>query len=140
MATQNAPVAGTVKVYHGTFAQAALLIYDEGLRPIRASGYVYVTTDYKAAKRYAWGWTGARIHARNEGHNNGADMRGAVCVARVKSDRLEVDDYNLEAEPSQYKIKGVVKGWGFDEIEFPEFSDPEVALYAACFFIGMARE
>ena len=130
----------TIDVYHGTYEQAAVAIFALGLLPMRDPGYVYVTTEPKIARKYAWAWTGARMYQRYEGHDNGADLQGAIIKIRVRPERLIPDDYNPSGEPNQFKIRGKVTVLSWAAVEFPEFSDRDRTLQAMCYWLGIARD
>ena len=138
----------TTTVYHGTAKDFQWNIAIEGLTPARPSGYVYVTTDPEIAKRYAWAWAGGRVYkAQEQGHSvpySDVSAKGLLIRLEVPATCLEVDDYSLEGEPHQYRIRGKLPRRylkGFEDIEFPDLLDKEgfAPLKAMCFLIGVMR-
>lgn len=136
-----------ITVYHGTTSDFNGKIGEEGLVSRRSDNYVYVTTDKKVARKYAWAWTGGRLHEAKELNNPDVYLyvgdEGMIAVIEIEEDRLEIDDYNLEAEPDQYKVLGGIEPdciKDLEYIEFPEFENKENILFAKCFLIGVMRE
>lgn len=153
--SQENTTSKTVKVYHGTSLHYKDIIETEGFVPKGFREHIYVTTDYEVAKNYAFIWTGGLLHVQKEQLEQGlidypcVENEGVIFTIEIPSELLIVDDYNLEDEPNQFKIKGIVspdKITNVDEIYFYEFSennededlyDNEI-LRAKCLLIGVS--
>ncbi len=99
-------------VYHGTSSHFYRSIENEGLKPMANDDYSYVTTDYDTAKNYSKYWAGGLLYEEQKAVEEGAkDMfmmtnLGLILTLDIPHDMLVLDDYNLEKEPNQYKVKG----------------------------------
>lgn len=143
---------GRVVVYHGTAMDIAEEITRNGLIPRRSSGYSYVTTDRSVAEKYAWAWTGGRLYEADklmeQGEHVFVSEEGAVIAFEIDTVSLEVDDYNLEKEPNQFKVLGGISRESIqrvDEVVFDCFVSESdgyrsETLKARCFLVGVTRE
>lgn len=121
-----------ITVYHGTSSHYQDLIESEGLVSQRHRKYVYVTTDYEKAKEYSFIWTGGLLYEEQKSLNSGEiefpmiETEGVIFTLNVPKNLLEVDDYNLEGEPNQYKVLNSLSPnciVDAEEIIFDAFSD-----------------
>jgi hypothetical protein len=126
-------------LYHGTSTAASLLICGS------KDGFhapIYLCESKETAIHYA---KAATVFTEDF-----AQKRGAKLIADGYSvftfysipnkDDLIVDDYNLDAEPNQYKYVKPIRGLGHYAAEnFPLDVDENERLVLQCFAIGMRR-
>lgn len=132
-----------MKLYHGTCGAFLPRITQLGLQPNPDGGkYVYLTSDKKRAEHYSFIWTGALMFQLEEREMPMVPPKGVVVEVEVPDELVMVDEYNLEAEPDQYKVLGKIKPKmmrDFHEVKHPKLNKYEERLRAQCLMIGVAR-
>ena len=142
-------------VYHGTSSHFYRFIEEEGLKPMSHDNYSYVTTDYETAKNYSRYWVGGLLYEEEKAVNEGLkDMFimtdiGMIITLDIPDNKLIIDDYNLENEPNQYKIKGGIDSSYIkkvDDVYFEEFGEHisteeynDNVLAARCKLVGVTN-
>lgn len=125
-------------LYHGTSKASAILAL--GIDGFNAP--IYLTEDKREAQHYAKAATAyLEKIAREEGSTLIAEGCAVVTFNSVPDkDQLIVDDYNLEAEPGQWKYLKRIRGLQHFHIDYFSLeTSEEEHLRLVCFAIGMWR-
>ena len=81
--------------YHGTCSLRADLMVTEGF----AFDPLFLTTNRESAEHYA------QARTANDLRDSDRELTPALIVIDVPESEIEVDEYNLDGEPDQYKLR-----------------------------------
>lgn len=139
-------------LYHGTsflYMQSILRI---GLKPQPADKYVYFTENKKAAEKYSKAWTAAIFSDLDPDDERNPFkkeflkehiLEGIILKFKIPINILEIDDYNLDGEPGQYKYEGIfpIKKYmiGKEIKKFNELKNKTELLKNYAYWIGVVR-
>lgn len=125
-------------LYHGTSTAASLVIEVNNKFHLP----IYLCEDREMAIHYAKASTVFAEHvAQEDGFNLIADGYALLTFTSLPDkEGLEIDDYNPEAEPNQFKYTKPIRGMAHCTVEtFPlELTESE-RLRLMCYAIGMRR-
>jgi len=123
-------------LYHGTSKVSALYIV--GGDSLHAP--VYLTENKQRAIHYAKAATAyLEYKAKEIGKELWADGYAVLTFTSLPNeDYLTVDDYNLDAEPHQWKYNKPIRGLQHFTVEYePLVATEDVKMSLVCFAIGM---
>lgn len=130
-------------LYHGTALPYLNLILFKGLKPAPYDEYCYLTENKNAAKKYAKAWSAAIIEDDVEKRiPEEKKYKGVIVKFEIPIKLLEIDDWNVDGEPGQFKYKGILPTKylkSYEQILFNDLKNSLELIRNYSFWIGIVR-